>query len=65
MAWLAVDETGGEWIFGDKPFRVSTSYFELPRNWYSYSDKVLLPKGSIKKLIGRELSFFDETVELK
>lgn len=32
MAWVAVDDIGGEWIFGDKPFRVSTGYFELPRN---------------------------------
>ena len=64
MAWVVVDETGCEWIFRDKPFRVSTSYFELPRNWYSCSDKVLLPKGTIKKLIGRELSLFDEAVEL-
>jgi hypothetical protein len=65
MAWVAVDDTGGEWIFRDKPFIVSTGYYlESTRNWYSYSDKVLLPKGTIKKLIGRELSSFDETVEL-
>lgn len=66
MAFVAVDDTGCEWIFADKPFRVSTGYyFESTRNWYSYSDKVLLPKGTIKKLIGRELSFFDETVEIQ
>lgn len=36
MAWVAVDDTGGEWIFRDKPFRVSTGYyFESTRNWYS------------------------------
>lgn len=30
-----------------------------------YDDWVSLPKGSIKKLIGRELSWEDEPVELK
>lgn len=29
------------------------------------SDTIELPKGSIKKLIGRELSWDDEPVELK
>ena len=28
-------------------------------------DKITLPKGTIKKLIGRELSWSDEPVELK
>lgn len=28
-------------------------------------DKMVLPKGSIKKLIGRELSWEDSPVELK
>lgn len=53
MAWLAVDKNGGEWIFDDKPVRVHESYFDLPRYWYVCSNKVLLPKGIIKKLIGR------------
>lgn len=64
-AWLAVDRGGGEWIFNDKPVRVYESYTDvLPRYWYVCSNKALLPKGTIKKIIGRELSFFDETVEL-
>ena len=64
MAWLAVDKNGGEWIFDDKPVGVHESYFDLPRYWYVCSNKVLLPKGTIKRLIGRELSFYDEPVEL-
>ena len=64
MAWLAVDKNGGEWIFDDKPVRVDESYFDLPRYWYVCSNKVLLPKGTIKRLIGIELSFYDEPVEL-
>lgn len=65
MAWLAVDKNGGEWIFEDKPVRVYESYFDLPLYWYVYSNKVLLSNGTIKKLIGRELSWDDELVKLK
>ena len=64
MAWLAVDKNGCEWIFDDKPVIVYESYFDLPRYWYVYSNKVLLPKGTIKRLIGRELSFYNDPVEL-
>ena len=64
MAWFAVDKNGDEWIFDDKPVRVHESYFDLPRYWYVCSNKVLLHKGTIKRLIGRELSFYDEPVEL-
>ena len=37
-------------------------------NYYSWKDtftEISLPKGSIKKLIGRELSWSDEEVKLK
>ena len=51
MAWLAVDKNGCEWIFDDKPVRVHESYFDFPLYWYVCSNKVLLPKGSIKNLI--------------
>ena len=64
MAWLSVDKNGGEWIFDDKPDRGHESYFALPRFQYVGSNKVLLPKGTINRLIGRELSFYDEPVEL-
>ena len=57
MAWVAVDKIGEELISRTEPFRVGDY-------WISYSI-FLLPKGSIKKLIGRELSFSEEPVELK
>ena len=63
-AWLAVDKDGCEWIFDDKPVRVYESYFELPRDWYVCSNKVLLSRGTIKKLIGRELKWSDSPVEI-
>lgn len=61
MAWLAVDKNSREYIYRDKPNRCVIEF--IPRQYVdSY---VELPKGSIKKLIGRELSWNDEPVELK
>ena len=60
MAWLAVDKKCREYIHEEFPYR-SMSYEE----WWSYRDAIILPKGSIKKLIGRELTWEDEPVELK
>lgn len=57
MAWVAVDKIGEELISRTEPFRVGDY-------WIGYSI-FLLPKGSIKKLIGRDLSYDDEPVELK
>ena len=56
---------GIHYDFWNEPIRDSPGYFEHPQYWSFYSDKILLPKGSIKKLIGRELSWSDEAVELK
>lgn len=56
MAWVAVDKTGEELISRTKPFRVGD---------YWIGDSIFhLPKGSIKKLIGQELTWEDEPVEL-
>lgn len=57
MPWLAVDKIGEELISRTEPFRVGDY-------WIGYSI-FQLPKGSIKKLIGRDLSWSDEPVELK
>ena len=66
MAWVAVDKNGSECIFEKKPFRLRKQWM-IPisfknAEYCGFSD---LPKGSIKKLIGRELSWNDEPVELK
>lgn len=65
MAWLAVDETGQETIFKRKPIR---NYYGF---WIPYttcdnieSDWIILPQGSIKKLIGRDLTWEDGPVEI-
>ena len=58
MAWVAVDYDGAEQIYRAQPFRGETRF-------KTNSECVELPKGSIKKLIGRELTLNDGPVELK
>ena len=70
MAWLAVSKAGTEIISSVKPLRDGA--------WWDCSEEICmegetgyvdmsieLPKGSIKKLIGRDLTWSDEPVELK
>ena len=58
-AWVAVDADGSEWIFAKCPIRITV--------WGNYIGGygIKIPKGSIKALIGRELTWNDEPVELK
>lgn len=63
MAWVAVTKQGREFISMCKPIRVTDK-----DNYYGWKDtftEISLPSGSIKKLIGRELTSEDEPVELK
>lgn len=69
MAWLAVHKNGKEGIFKNKPTRGEELDF-----WYDeqeddagvlYDTEIPLPKGLIKKLTGKTLSWNDEPVELK
>ena len=63
MAWLAVDKNGDESVFNGKPYRVEDGeYWDFDNHRYNY---VHLPNGTIKKIIGRELTWKDEPVELK
>lgn len=58
MAWLCKDTV--EKIYQNKPER---DLYKWQRNDL-LADRVVLPKGSIKKLIGKELTFEDEPVEI-
>lgn len=60
-AWVCVNSFGMELMFASKPHKVDGSW----RDNNGCCKCLELPKGSIKKLIGRELSFTDEPVELK
>ncbi len=64
MAWVAVDKDGSEWIFECCPRRLVTDqwgtvFLDDPQM------TIELPKGSIKKLIDRDMSWEDNAVELK
>ena len=62
MAFVAVDKNGTEWIFDWEPARAERA------GWWAEmfnTSKIQLPEGSIAKLIGRELTWSDEPVELK
>ena len=60
MVWLAVDKDSDETIYEEKPFR------NIDRYWASNEDTlyIILPKGSIEKLIGKTLTWEDEPVEI-
>ena len=60
MAWLAVDKKGEEAIYEELPYR-EEEYWDPS---YYNPTFIVLPKGSIAKLIGRELTWEDEPVEL-
>ena len=78
MAFATVNKSGLECLFNKKTIRkkgfwdpsvigqISTLNIWGDEEYEDlYDDWVSLPKGSIKKLIGRELSWEDEPVELK
>lgn len=60
MAWLTVDKDGTENIFQFRPKKTEKFYTPL----YTYSMWLTIPKGSIKKLIGHELTWEDEPVKI-
>ena len=60
MAWVAVDKDGSEWMHKGIPVR---SKYDVWIDTY-WEGCIELPKGTIKKLIGRELTWSDEPVEL-
>lgn len=66
MAWVATNANGLEFLFIEKPYISGYREYGYWNPTYSgIGGCILIPNGSIKKLIGRELSFSDEPVELK
>lgn len=59
-AYVAVDSDGEEQVFDTYPIRGTKGWFcgDARDMW------VTLPNGSIKRLIGRELTWADEPVKL-
>ena len=64
MAWLCTNKDGTENKFSIKPIRWNNGIITL---WSSIGKgkKTELPYGTIKKLIGRELTWEDAPVEIK
>lgn len=54
MAWLAVDDDGSESLYANKPYRRTDPNYGSYWKVKGLIGFVNLPKGSIKKLIGRE-----------
>ena len=61
MAWLACDRDGEEFIYDEKPVKDDNTWYCK----YWDGNFVSLHKGSIKKLIGRDLKWEDNPVELE
>lgn len=65
MAWLAIDGDKTEYIYEAKPVRYKNCWstqYDKDRN--PIGGLVLLPKGSIYKLIGKNLTWEDEPIEM-
>ena len=63
MAWLAVDSDGRECIYQFCPVRREQDGQFVPL--YEYSMWLVIPKGIIKKILGKELTWKNNPVELK
>ena len=68
MAWLAVNKDGSEIVCNGELYRVGNEWGDTESQFMNYHDYVdttcELPKGSIFKLIGRNLTWEDEPVEI-
>lgn len=64
MVYLSVTEKGKEILHPTHPTRKTRYDKDLDNRWYDYYNPfyVILPKGTIKHLIGRELTFEDKPV---
>jgi hypothetical protein len=65
VAWLAVDLLNGtESCFSEKPFRFTNYKQEKYWSCDDFVSVITFPHGTIFRLIGRELTWEDEPVEL-
>lgn len=66
MAWLCVDRDGTEIVSPVQPIRDFDEwncYRENAEGWYD-NYGITLTKGTIKKIIGRDLKWEDEPIEI-
>lgn len=60
MAWVAKDLDDYEYIFDKKPIRDSDGWLVVDDD----TQRIQLPYGSIEKLIGEDLFYLDEPIDL-
>lgn len=70
--WLCVEQSKSEWLFTSLPIRQiekDPDTGKVYSNWHpssnNYNDCQELDKGTIKKLIGRVLTWEDEPVKVE
>ena len=67
MAWVMIDKNENELIFNDIPIGLCIGCFcnlnDDNRNCKSLN-RIILPKGSIKKLTGKDLTWKDNPIEI-
>lgn len=67
MAYVAVDKDGSEAIYNIKPFRGTNRLKNNTEMWvlsHIGAHYIVIPKGTIKKLIGKDLTWNDEPVKI-
>ena len=65
FAYLAVEPNGNELIFSEPPCRIDEYY---KGGWFSNSDSsqcVSVPRGTIKKITGKFITWEDEPIKLE
>lgn len=67
MAYVSVTTSGNEYLHDTKPTRKTVEWSNIEYiMWYNHTGhSIKLPKGSIKKLIGRDITFEDGPIKLK
>lgn len=59
MAWLAIAKDGTEYITAQKP-----EYLISLDLWWTENDQIELPSGSIRKMLGKEITVSESPVEI-
>ena len=68
MAWLCKDLDGAEWISATMPVRDEDSptwmCLSESNSGYDEWDAIELPEGTIKKILGRDITWYDEPINM-
>lgn len=59
MAWLALAKDGTEYVTAQKP-----DYLISLDLWWTENDRIELPSGSIRKILGKEITVSESPVEI-